>query len=197
MNYYAIALFFHIVGALGFFIALGLEWTRLHQIRSATTSEQVRASIQLYNSVRRFGMASMLTILVFGVYLTAVAWRSAAWITVALGSLVMIVTLTVVLTRPRIAAIDRALPAEKGLLSPTLRQLVDHPILWFSIQTRVAIALGIVFLMTVKPGLGGSLLTIGVATVLGLAISLPMPRRERAQEVPADVQIKNKTGEKI
>lgn len=36
-----------------------------------------------------------------------------------------------------------------------------------TIQTRVAIALGIVFLITVKPGLVGVLLTIGVAVVLG------------------------------
>ena len=30
---YSIALFVHIVGALGFFVALGLEWTGLSQIR--------------------------------------------------------------------------------------------------------------------------------------------------------------------
>jgi hypothetical protein len=50
----------------------------------------------------------------------------------------------------------------------------------------VAITLGIVFLKTAKPDLGGSLLTIGVAIVLGLALALPMPRREQAQEGSAD-----------
>jgi len=190
MNYYSIALFLHVVGALGFFIALGLEWTRLRQIRSATTSEQVRESMLIYKSVRRFGMASMLTILIFGFYLSAVAWGSVAWINVALGSLVLIIALTVVLTRPRITAMERALPTEKGPLSPTLRQLANHPLLWVSIQTRAAIALGIVFLMTVKPGLGGSLLTIGIAAVVGLALSLPMHHGERSQERPTEVHIK-------
>ncbi len=186
MNTYSIALFFHIVGALGFSAALGLEWTRLRQIQGATTTEQVRASMQIYKSVRRFGMASMLTILVFGFYMAAVAWGGPAWITVALGSLVLIIALTVVLTRPRIAAIEQALHSEKGPLSPDLHQLANHPLLWISIQTRVAIALGVVFLMTVKPGWVGSLLTIGVAIVLGLTMSLPMLRRGRAQESPAD-----------
>ncbi len=37
MNSYSISLFFHIAGALGFFTALGLEWTGLRQIRSAAT----------------------------------------------------------------------------------------------------------------------------------------------------------------
>ena len=33
MNYYSIALFLHVVGALGFFVVLGLEWTSLRQLR--------------------------------------------------------------------------------------------------------------------------------------------------------------------
>ena len=32
MYSYSIALFFHIVGALGFFLALGLEWAGLWQL---------------------------------------------------------------------------------------------------------------------------------------------------------------------
>jgi hypothetical protein len=186
MNTYSIALFLHIVGALGFFVALGLEWTRLRQLRSATTSEQVRASMRVYKSVRRFGMASMLTILLFGFYMAAVAWGGPAWIIVALGSLVLIIVITIVLTRPRIAAIEQALAGEKGPLSPALQLLADHPLMWVSIQTRVAIALGIVFLMTVKPGWGGSLLTIGVAIVLGLVAALPLPRRERKKDQPVN-----------
>jgi hypothetical protein len=59
------------------------------------------------------------------------------------------------------------------------------PLLWLAIQTRVAIALGIVLLMSVKPALSGSLLTIGVAIVLGLVSTLPTLSRGRAQEEPA------------
>ena len=73
----------------------------------------------------------------------------------------------------RMAAIRSAVAAESGLLSPALRQRLGDPLLWTSIQVRVAIALGIVFLLTVKPGLGGALLTIGLAVVLGLASALP------------------------
>jgi hypothetical protein len=52
--------------------------------------------------------------------------------------------------------------------------------------SRATIALAIVFLKTAKRDLAGSLLTIGVAIVLGLASALPMPRRERAQAGSAD-----------
>jgi hypothetical protein len=186
MNDYSIALFSHIVGALGFFVALGLEWTGLRQIRNATTSEQVGAWMRISKSASRLGIASILTILISGFYMMATVWGGVAWITVTLGTLVLPIVLGLALTGPRMAALGRALTMEKGTVSPTLQHLANHPLLWISIQARVAIALGIVFLMTAKPDLGGSLLTIGVAIVLGLASALPIPRRERAQEGPAD-----------
>ena len=51
MNDYSIALFLHIVGTLGFFLALGLEWTGLSQIRSAMTLEQVRSWMGILKNV--------------------------------------------------------------------------------------------------------------------------------------------------
>ena len=131
-------------------------------------------------------MTSMLTTVISGFYMMATAWGGVAWIIVTLGALVLVIVLSVALTGPRMVAIGRALATEKGLVSQTFHILANHPLLWISIQTRVAIALGIVFLKTAKPDLGGSLLTIGVAIVLGLASALPVPRRERAQEGSAD-----------
>ena len=96
------------------------------------------------------------------------------------------IALAQVVTAPRMAAIGRALAAEKVPLSQTFHSLANHPLLWISIQTRVAIALGIVFLKIAKPDLGGSLITIGIAIVLGAASVLPLLRRERAQAASAN-----------
>jgi hypothetical protein len=186
MSYYSIALFLHIVGALGFFVALGLEWTGLWQLRSATTSEQDRAWMRIAKNARRFGLVSILTTLISGSYLMATVWDMVAWINVSLGALVLGVVLTFALIGPRMAAIERALTTEYRPVSYTFQNLVNHPLLWISIQTRVAIALGIVFLMTAKPAIGGSLLTIGVAIVLGLVSALRMPRRERGARETVD-----------
>jgi hypothetical protein len=182
MSNYSITLFLHIVGALGFFLALGLEWTGLSQLRSAITLEQVRAWMGILKNVRKVGFVSMATTVITGLYLMLTVWGGVAWIIVTLGSLVLVIALAQVVTAPRMAAIGQALVMGKGSLSKTFHSLVNHPLLWISIQTRVAIALGIVFLKIAKPDLGGSLLTIGVAIVLGLASTLPLPRRERAGE---------------
>jgi hypothetical protein len=186
MNNYSIALFLHIVGALGFFVALGLEWTGLWQIRNAMTLDHVRAWMGIFKSVRKLGFVSMLTTVITGIYMMVMYWGVVAWIYVSLGALVLVIALSLALTGARMAAVGRALAMEKGLMSHTFHSLTYHPLLWLSIQTRVAIALGIVFLKIAKPDLGGSLLTIGVAIVLGLVSALPMPRRERVQERPAE-----------
>ena len=51
------------------------------------------------------------------------------------------------------------------------------------IRMRTALALGIVFLITVKPGLAGALIAISVAVVLGLASALPAWNRNRARSM--------------
>ena len=81
-------------------------------------------------------------------------------------------------------AIESKLLTESDLLSPALYHILHHPVIWISVQTRVFMALGIVFLMTIKPDLTGSLLAIGIATLLGLASALPILSRERALENP-------------
>ena len=185
MNYYSMILFVHIAGALGFFVALGVEWISVHQLRGATTAEQVGDWMRVATGVRRLGMASMLALLISGFSMMAIAQLGGAWLIVAFWSLVLLAVLAVTLSFRRMRTITRAMAADAGAASASLRELLRHPLLWIGIQIRVAIALGIVFLMTVKPDLVGSLLTIGVATALGLVLALPIVGRERAQDTAA------------
>jgi hypothetical protein len=89
------------------------------------------------------------------------------------------VVLGVVLTAPRMAAIGRALLTDNGPISSSLHDLLHNALLWLSLRIRVSIALGIVVLMTLKPDLLGSLITMAVAIALGLAFSLPARSRDR------------------
>lgn len=178
MNDYSIALFLHIAGVLGLGVALGLEWTGLRQIQSAVLPDQVRGWMRILKNVRSVGFASMLTTVLTGVYMMLTVWGGVAWVTVSIGALVLVIALSQVLTAPRMAAIGRALMTAS--ISPAFHSLASHPLLWISIQTRIAVTLGIIFLKTAKPDLAGSLLTIGIAIVLGIASALSASRREKA-----------------
>ena len=182
MDGYSIGLFFHIVGALGIFVALGLEWTGLWQIRNAATQGQVREWMGILKNVRKVGSFSMLAAVITGIYMMVIEWGGVAWIIASMASLVLVIILSQALTRPRMTAIGQSLVTEEEVLSHAYRNLSKHPLLWISIQTRLALTLGIVFLKTIKPGLGGSLLIVGIGIVLGVVSALPMVRHERVQQ---------------
>ncbi len=186
MDAYSIVLFVHIVGVLGLFVALGLEWTGLRQIRSAATPEQVRSWMGIFKSNRGLGFASMGTTVITGTYMILADTGLVPWLYVSIGALVLVILLSVVLTGPRMVAIGQAMVMGKGTLSSNFHILSNHPLLWISIQTRIALALGIVFLKITKPELAGSLGTIGVAIVLGIATALHLPQPEQAHEGSAD-----------
>ena len=181
MSNYAFALFLHIVGALGFFVVQGVEWIGLSQIRNAILPEAAHAIIGVIKRTNRLGFVSILTTVATGIYMLLTYWGWVAWILVVLGSLVLEIVLFVVLSGSRMAAIEQALDTEERSVSQTFHDLVNDPILWISIHTRTAILLGIVFLKIAKPDLGRSLLTIGIAIVLGVASALPVLQHERVQ----------------
>ncbi len=183
MNAYSIFLFFHIVGALGLFVALGLEWTGLWQLRNSSTPEHLLAWMVILKNTRKFGLASMLATVISGIYLMVTAWGAAPWLIVTLGALVLVIAITQALTAPQMTVVGQALAAGKGTLSETFHSLANHPILFVSIQTRVAIALGIVLLKVAKPDFGGSLLTIAVVILLGIASVIPLLRHSHRQQM--------------
>jgi len=180
MDAYSVVLFVHIVVVLGIFVALGLEWTGLRQIRAALVPEQVRTWMGILNSTRRMGFASMGTTVITGIYMMLTDTGLVPWLYVSIWALVLVILLSVVLTAPRMMAVGQAMAMGKGTLSSTFYSLANHPLLRVSIQTRIALALGIVFLKITKPELVGSLLAIGIAILLGLASTLQLTRGEQA-----------------
>ncbi len=184
MNAYSIALVLHIAGVMGFSVALGLEWTGLNETRNASLPVQARGWMGILKGLRRVGFVSMLTTVLTGIFMMLTVWGGVAWVIVSLGALVLVIALSLVLTGPRMFPIGRALATASTV--QTIHALASHPLLWISIQTRIAVALGIVILKVAKPDWAGSLLAIGVAIILGIVSALPASRYEQAPADAAD-----------
>lgn len=182
----SVVLFLHIVGVLGFFMTLGVEWIGLRQVRSALVFEQVRAWMSIFKGMRGFGFASMGTTVVTGIYLMVTDTGLIPYVYISILALILVILLSIVITGPRMAALVQAMAMGKVTLSGAFYRAANSSLLTLSIQTRIAIALGIVFLKITKPGLIGSLLVMGIATVLGIATSLYLPKREQAHEGSAN-----------
>jgi hypothetical protein len=160
MTLYSIALFLHVVGALLVFVTLTVEGIALRQLRRATTIEAAQAAAASLRLNRIVGPLSALGVLVPGLYMTATTWGWVAWIVVALVAYVAIAVLGAV-NGIRIQALERSQELLAG---------IRNPIFLISWLTRVGIALGIVFLMTVKPAAAAAVLAMLLAAAVGAAL---------------------------
>jgi hypothetical protein len=173
---YSIALFFHVLGAVGLFVALGVEWTSLRNLPRATTVGEARGWLGLFLLLRRIHPWSFVTILVTGIYMMAVFWGGAPWIALGLLAMLAIPALGAGMTARRVRSIGPAL-GEASELDASLRTRLSDPIMRLSLRLRIGLAVGIVFLMTVKPGWIGSLIAIAAFSGLGALASLPAWKR--------------------
>lgn len=168
MSIRALALFVHIVGALALFAGLALEQASLRNLRRATGSAQAREWARLWSALPRFvdGPAA-LTVLASGVYLAAASHVHAAWVALGLLGMVAMGALGGAVTRRRVREIARSLPLDDQPLPTTLSRQLRDPALRAAAAFRLAIAVGVVFEMTVKPGTVAALAGMAVALAAG------------------------------
>jgi hypothetical protein len=182
MTLYSFALFVHILGALALFGAMGLEWAALLNLRRVGTAEQAREWLKVFALFPRIYPFAWGAILLAGLYMTAVVWKGAGWIIVALVSVVLLMAVGGALAARRMPSLAQGVARAKGALSTDLQATLRDPYLLSVFQVRLAFTLGIVFLMVTKPGLLAGLLEMGVATLLGLLSTQPLRGAARQQE---------------
>lgn len=185
MSIYPIVLFVHIIGAIGYFLSSGSWLFILVGLRRAQRVEEVRTLMRVNDLSGPFGDGSGLVLVSAGFYLALSGWSLlTSWILVALISLILILPTNAALIGPRRRALIKQLEgaAPEGEMSRALRQHIHDPVLWAMSQTTAVLLLGIVFLMTTKPDLGGSLIVMAVALLLGLLSSLLVTRRKRTPQ---------------
>jgi hypothetical protein len=124
----------------------------------------------------------MLALLIPGVWMMIQTWGPRPWLEAALIAVVAMAVMGGVVTGRVMRQVGMALSNETGpTLSPAFRTLRSQCALMWSLQLRIAIAIGILALMTMKPGWTGSLLIMGAAVLVGLAASVRVSVRRAAE----------------
>jgi hypothetical protein len=150
MSLYSIALFLHIVGALLLFVLLTIEGVGLRQGFMAARLNRV------------LGPLSALAILVPGLYMSASQWGWKGWVVVGITAWLLI-------------AVGGAATGI-GLLAGRLTTRAAAA----SWSIRVGIALGVVFIMTVKPDLLLAVIAVAAGAALGSAGAFASMRQVRS-----------------
>ena len=178
MNIYTIVLFLHIISAIGVCIGISVLLLGVALLRGAQGVEQVRTTLTFVTTAFPIAGFSMLLLLAAGFYLALTAWSlGTSWIAVTLISLLLMIALGAGLVGPRMRAIVMSTrESPDGLLPSQLAARIHDPMLFTVLLIQAVLLLGIVFLMTNKPSLVGSLIVMAVALVLGLASGVLVSR---------------------
>jgi hypothetical protein len=179
---YTIALFLHVSGAIGLFIAMSLYLVSVLCARQAQTVERLRDWISLASKAGPAIGGTSLFLVIPAIYMVATVWGfGAAWI---IASIILFILQwmagPIISGRYAQTIAQAAKNASPGPISLVLSAQLRSPALWFSEVIRVALLIGIVFLMTNKPGLIETLIVSVIALILGLICALLLGRSGRS-----------------
>ena len=172
----SVVLFLHIVSALTLFAALGLELTVIRGLLRASTAQTALAWLSTFRTLRVVYPAAFGGLLLSGVAMIGLGDPVQPWTGTALASMVGLAVIGGLVTGRRMPTIGRAVGIA-ARTDPTAPPPVLNGIgvLWSSVVVRLGLALAIVFLMTVKPDLAGSVATVAIGIVGGVAIAATRP----------------------
>lgn len=165
MNSYLILIFLHVASAMVLFTAWGIEAITLRWLHESLTVNEAQTFVKRLRKQKFTAPLAMLTVLGTGIWMMAVRWGDQWWMIVAFIALVLIIVIGVVTLR-------RVMPRLRGLLAENPEQLPADFIaltghLVASIRMRMAIGFGIIGLMTIKPGIEGTLIIMAIAVGIG------------------------------
>lgn len=185
MSVYQLLIFVHVLGAVGVFVAMGIEAVSLPRLQRAETPAEARDALRAVAPSGRLGPLAMLTALASGVWMMAVAWRHQAWIVTAFIALVGMGLAGGAVTGRGMRRLGAALAAERGpALSETFRSVRSGVPFAASLRVRTVLGIGILALMTMKPDPGGAWLILLAAGLAGVVAAVPLAGR-RAPLAPS------------
>ena len=181
MNTYHYVLYVHL---LSLFVGIGAASVLLVcllQLRAAGTLEQAAPWGMMAGKVGKFFPVAILGLFGTGAYLTSETtfpWSwSTRWIDVGIGALVVLFAQGFGIAERTGHKLGAALQANgPGPLGPEARRMALHPGLWVVEFSNLGIVFGVVWNMTEKPGLGGSLAAVIVGYAVGAALALFITR---------------------
>lgn len=156
------AVFFHVLGTMGLVAFAGMEWATLLRLRRDPEPSRVTAALSLLGIGQKLISIGVPILLLSGLYLVHAAWPFTPWVAVGLVSMALLGFLGGGFTGRHV----KALMASEG------KALATHlPALWTSFVLRASILTATIFVMCAKPGLMGSVATLGIAVVGGMLIA--------------------------
>lgn len=165
IQFYPYLLFIHVASALTLFAGEGAGYLALRALQHAKTTGGVRAALARSAEAAKLPHVASFLLLVSGVSMSALVWGfTRAWVDLALVVFFLIFVQVSLVDAPRYKRLARL--SHEGSESELLAAAHDPALLRWT-KLRLGATFSLVYLMTVKPGMLGSFL--GVGLILGFA----------------------------
>ena len=162
---YLVALFLHVTGSLLYSASLAIEWLCSSKLRKAESTDKFSEWLSTYSYLHMISGIAWVLILIPGIYMMAVIWKNAAWVTTAFTGFLLLVIVGSIVTGKKMKPIINEFKIS-GYTSG-ISKMINDQILNLSLKTRTTLTIGIVFLMAVKPGLSDSILILLISILIG------------------------------
>ena len=179
MDAYRTVLFLHL---LALFVGIGaaaILCLSLFRLRAASTAADALPWSVLAGKTERAFPAAILGLFITGAYMTSDVWTwDTGWIDVAIVALVIVAAQGALVADRRAKALERALEANgPGPLSADALKLTCDRALWVVSFANPGIVLGVVWVMTQKPGTAGAITAVVVGYAAGAVAALRFAQR--------------------
>jgi hypothetical protein len=178
LDTYHVVLYIHLLSLLVGFSAGMIEVVCLFRLRAAETLEAAAPWGQLAGEIEKAFPVAILGLFVTGAYMTSDVWTwGTSWIVLPIIGLVILSVQGPLVAGRRGQAVKAALMANgPGELGPDARRMTRDRALWAAGMTNEMLVLGVIWVMTEKPGWGGAVATLVIAYAVGVALATVLTR---------------------
>ncbi len=178
MTSYGVVLFVHLAALLAAISTAGVAHFAERRLAAAETVAAARSWASLLSRAAPVFPLALLVLLASGGYLVHRGWTwDRGWIEAGLVGVFLLLANGAGVLGRRNLKLKRALgTATDGPLTDALLQLTRRHIGAVTSWVNTGLAVGVVFVMTTKPGLGSSLAALVVAAALGAIVAFRLRR---------------------
>ena len=176
---YLIALFLHVTGALMLAAGVAIEWLSVIGLRKAASLDRARESLAIYSKLSMVGGIGMFLILIPGIYLAMIAWPNAAWVAVGFVGIILTGAIGGIMTGKKMRGMKNDAAGVVDMTPEFRKRTLDNSLV-LSIRMRTTLLLRIVYMMTIKPTMSGSIIVMVISIVLGFLPIGPRAASERS-----------------
>jgi hypothetical protein len=181
MNLYTVSLFVHMIGLISLFGGFVLLQNSGRRLRAATTWEDARPWLDLLQPISGMLLGGGVLVLASGLSMARQQWTYATpWVVVGMIAALLAISVGPLAIGRRLLAIRRVAGNSRGVLSPEGRAMLSSASLWSSIFAMNGLMIGVVWLMSTKPGWTASIAIPLTLAVIGAAIGVRLGGRQAA-----------------